>query len=214
MSASCPSSSGSRRRGAIDTSPAAMRRKHSSIASTAPSGSRSSSTSCSLRYSGTWRARLRGALLDEADPPAGLEHGPANPVERVDLLAACLRGDLFLRQPIAPEVPFDDVAVLDQDDGLALAPDPLLDVGRLDTISPERQKGRRVGHDTAFALRAAFPTPLHWGPPPSARSSGDRALPCGGRGRMFESCRAHSAGKSGRFAAMMICRRSRFDSKP
>ena len=26
---------------------------------------------------------------------------------------------------------------------------------------------------------------------PSARSSGDRALPCGGRGRMFESCRAH-----------------------
>jgi hypothetical protein len=30
----------------------------------------------------------------------------------------------------------------------------------------------------------------------SARSSGDRALPCGGRGRKFESCRAHSAGKS------------------
>src|ERR1700745_942976 len=26
---------------------------------------------------------------------------------------------------------------------------------------------------------------------PGARSSGDRALPCGGRGRMFESCRAH-----------------------
>ena len=26
---------------------------------------------------------------------------------------------------------------------------------------------------------------------PSARSSGDRALPCGGRGRTFESCRAH-----------------------
>ncbi len=26
---------------------------------------------------------------------------------------------------------------------------------------------------------------------PSARSSGDRALPCGGRGRKFESCRAH-----------------------
>ena len=26
----------------------------------------------------------------------------------------------------------------------------------------------------------------------SARSSGDRALPCGGRGRKFESCRAHS----------------------
>ena len=27
--------------------------------------------------------------------------------------------------------------------------------------------------------------------PPRARSSGDRALPCGGRGRKFESCRAH-----------------------
>ena len=31
---------------------------------------------------------------------------------------------------------------------------------------------------------------LHWSPQ-SARSSGDRALPCGGRGRKFESCRAH-----------------------
>ena len=33
------------------------------------------------------------------------------------------------------------------------------------------------------------PRPLHC--PQGARSSGDRALPCGGRGRMFESCRAH-----------------------
>ena len=30
-------------------------------------------------------------------------------------------------------------------------------------------------------------------PRPRARSSGDRALPCGGRGRTFESCRAHFA---------------------
>ena len=28
-----------------------------------------------------------------------------------------------------------------------------------------------------------------------ARSSGDRALPCGGRGRTFESCRAHGSTK-------------------
>ena len=28
---------------------------------------------------------------------------------------------------------------------------------------------------------------------PRARSSGDRALPCGGRGRTFESCRAHQS---------------------
>ena len=31
---------------------------------------------------------------------------------------------------------------------------------------------------------------------PRARSSGDRALPCGGRGRKFESCRAHSPHES------------------
>ena len=30
---------------------------------------------------------------------------------------------------------------------------------------------------------------------PRARSSGDRALPCGGRGRKFESCRAHDSTK-------------------
>ena len=29
--------------------------------------------------------------------------------------------------------------------------------------------------------------------PASARSSGDRALPCGGRGRKFDSCRAHGS---------------------
>ena len=33
--------------------------------------------------------------------------------------------------------------------------------------------------------------------PPRARSSGDRALPCGGRGRTFESCRAHSEVEEG-----------------
>ena len=33
--------------------------------------------------------------------------------------------------------------------------------------------------------------------PPRARSSGDRALPCGGRGRTFESCRAHGGTDSG-----------------
>src|SRR6476659_3565199 len=35
------------------------------------------------------------------------------------------------------------------------------------------------------------PWPGRYTEPPRARSSGDRALPCGGRGRMFESCRAH-----------------------
>ncbi len=32
-------------------------------------------------------------------------------------------------------------------------------------------------------------------PQSRARSSGDRALPCGGRGRTFESCRAHGSTK-------------------
>ena len=43
--------------------------------------------------------------------------------------------------------------------------------------------------------------------PLRARSSGDRALPCGGRGRKFESCRAHSRRKS------TACRRSQFSSR-
>ncbi len=45
----------------------------------------------------------------------------------------------------------------------------------------------------------------------SARSSGDRALPCGGRGRKFESCRAHTRAKARakagpRTRAMMLSR--------
>jgi hypothetical protein len=34
---------------------------------------------------------------------AGLEHGPADVVERVDLLLADLGGDLLLRPALAPE---------------------------------------------------------------------------------------------------------------
>ncbi len=47
----------------------------------------------------------------------------------------------------------------------------------------------------ANRLPPRFPATL--APLQSARSSGDRALPCGGRGRKFESCRAHSRAKTG-----------------
>src|SRR5436190_17342331 len=46
---------------------------------------------------------------------------------------------------------------------------------------------------TPSSASAGQPHGYTW--PPRARSSGDRALPCGGRGRMFESCRAHGSTK-------------------
>ena len=49
MSASAPSGSRSRRRGAISTSPAAIRRKQASTASTASAGVTSDATSDSVR---------------------------------------------------------------------------------------------------------------------------------------------------------------------
>ena len=51
--------------------------------------------------------------------------------------------------------------------------------------------GPRASSSSTSLLQAS---PLH-SPLPRARSSGDRALPCGGRGRKFESCRAHGAGE-------------------
>ena len=47
-----------------------------------------------------------------------------------------------------------------------------------------------VPDDAELDVDGRRPARLHW-PLPRARSSGDRALPCGGRGRKFESCRAH-----------------------
>src|SRR4051794_19697010 len=50
-----------------------------------------------------------------------------------------------------------------------------------------------------------------------ARSSGDRALPCGGRGRTFESCRAHGSTKpfsKARNAEKCTIRTSYFASAP
>ena len=55
----------------------------------------------------------------------------------------------------------------------------------------ERQKVRRARHSAAFAARPLLPYLARLVRLRGARSSGDRALPCGGRGRKFESCRAH-----------------------
>src|SRR5947208_8249367 len=122
MSARRPSSTSSRRRGAMCTPSPAIRRKHASTASTASAGERSSWTSRSERNS-----VRRLILLDKADLAARLEDSPADLVERVDLLVARLGGDLLLRQAIPPQVLLDHLAVLDQDQWLSLqhGPQPL-----------------------------------------------------------------------------------------
>ena len=49
--------------------------------------------------------------------------------------------------------------------------------------------------------------------PPRARSSGDRALPCGGRGRTFESCRAHQPTNGGPLMSAACVHAGRFAAK-
>ena len=63
---------------------------------------------------------------------------------------------------------------------------------------PRDELGSRASRSPTFAPRCPrAPSSRSQGAPPGytdrprARSSGDRALPCGGRGRKFESCRAH-----------------------
>ena len=64
---------------------------------------------------------------------------------------------------------------------------------------PRHERGRRASRSPTCASRCRT-TPSSTSTrraaaatltAPRARSSGDRALPCGGRGRKFESCRAH-----------------------
>src|SRR3954469_9123290 len=89
--------------------------------STICSGMSATERSCSP----FWRAkRARSALRDEADLPARLEHRPADLLERVDLLVTRLRRNLLRRQAVAPQVLVDDIAVLDQDQRLALEDRP------------------------------------------------------------------------------------------
>src|SRR6266511_89895 len=64
------------------------------------------------------RLARAAAFRDETDLAVRLQNGPAHLLERADLLAPCLRGDLLLCQAVAPDVLLDHVAVLDQDHGL------------------------------------------------------------------------------------------------
>src|SRR3954451_8888703 len=108
MSARRPSSTSSRRRGAMCTPSPAIRRKQASTASTASAGERSSRTSLSERS----RVR-RLILLDEADRAARFDDRPLDFVERRDLLLARLLRDLVLRHAFALQVVLDDLAVVD-----------------------------------------------------------------------------------------------------
>src|SRR5205814_1655654 len=113
MSASRPSSTSSRRRGAMCTPPVAMRRKHASTASTASAGESSSCTSLSERNSG--RPLI---LLDEADRAVRFQDSPLDVVERGDLLLAHLLGDVIRRHALALQVVTHELAALDQDERL------------------------------------------------------------------------------------------------
>src|SRR3954464_2109604 len=126
----CPKTFSSPSRATIGSNVNSPRRTQ--ISHARPSRSRSRlSTICSgmsateRSCSPFWRAkRARSALGDEADLPARLEHGPADLLERVDLLVAGLCSDLLRRQTVTPQVFLDHVAVLDQDQRLALEDRP------------------------------------------------------------------------------------------
>ena len=76
------------------------------------------------------------------------------------------------------------------------------DGGRRARARLRAPRGRRTTPSSATARARRHSYTL----PPRARSSGDRALPCGGRGRTFESCRAHELDglKDGRPRAAMV----------
>ena len=74
-------------------------------------------------------------------------------------------------------------------------------VGRVTSAARDPEHGivalayvrREVPDDAELESRAArLARSRRYTHRPRARSSGDRALPCGGRGRTFESCRAHN----------------------
>src|SRR5580765_3021684 len=141
MSARRPSSSSSRRRGAMWTTPRAIRSKHASTASTAAAGDRSLWTSLSEKN--CVRALI---LLDGADLAARLEDGQrtvARPARSAHA-GSELRGDRRGR---------GCAAASDTPGGVAL----------------RSVRAERLVPYSATLVRLQ-----------SARSSGDRAQPCGG----------------------------------
>src|SRR3954451_2862613 len=115
MSARRPSSTSSRRRGAMCTPSPAIRRKHASTASTASAGDSRACTSRSERNS-----VRRLILLDEADRAVRFDNRPVDLVERGDLLLARLFGDLLLGHALALQVVLADLTVVDDPERLAL----------------------------------------------------------------------------------------------
>src|SRR4051812_10271170 len=97
--------------------PSARRRNESSTAATASAGVSSRSTSASVRCSAI---ALRTLLRDDADLPAGLEHGPLDVLELRHLLSSRRDHQLVDRQPLALQIALDRLAVLDDDDRLAV----------------------------------------------------------------------------------------------
>jgi hypothetical protein len=68
----------------------------------------------------------------------------------------------------------------------------------------DRVGGRQQLGDFGFGQVEGHPATLGAS---GARSSGDRALPCGGRGRMFESCRAHLRAYADGLALLLLSTR-------
>src|SRR6476646_9113337 len=99
MTASAPSCSPSRYRGRFSTEPAAIRRKHASIATTASAGERSSATSASVTYNGmpeVWHPALLPSLAHgERDLAPGAQARARLRVLRDDVPLLRLRMDLL-----------------------------------------------------------------------------------------------------------------------
>src|SRR5580765_5321603 len=135
MSARRPSSSSSRRRGAMWTTPRAIRSKHASTASTAAAGDRSLWTSLSEKN--CVRALI---LLDGADLAAVLDQ---------DHRPAFQHGAQHLEAP--PQI---------REEHDQHTPDR--NFTATDEVAAQRQIRRRCRHCAAFALSDLFPTALHW----------------------------------------------------
>ena len=129
-----------------------------------------------------------------ADREAGHEEeAAANVLGRVDLELDAVRGGGVGLRSLAERVQQAEEA--EQSERREHGPAherPSLATGEV-AVPLQSQPVRRRGHAKQFARGVSSPTGggRYTTPSPSARSSGDRALPCGGRGRTFESCRAH-----------------------
>ena len=107
------------------------------------------------------------------------------PVARLHYRGHPNRGLRVLELPGVELPPYDAELTLDGK-GVGRITSAVAEAGRVLALAFVRQRSPRTRcSSTAPGPRRSYTLP------PRARSSGDRALPCGGRGRTFESCRAH-----------------------